>query len=357
MTDSADEAPDPRQMMEEQYQRMAQELLRTVELAEKLNWSEFDFEVDFFDPFLDDIEGVLSQGQATPEQMSSLLASPMDRHLTLPVRLKLLREVERRIAGEMRLDVRGEAGTVAKALHHLPLRASTIGLLWKLYPPHVVARLRERRKMLAGEETDRTAEAAAREEGFAAGKGDPADARKLTLPELERLLFGWEATPPPNPEIARALAAAAAAFPGRRAARALGIVLWHAVDPSIHDAVRSALASMPEPGREIVRHHLLFHDPPPAARRNLFAAAMELGDRALVPLAVEDALGGGPWSEAGDGADHARTILAAALKMKGSVAVPVALHLLGRRPPKAEVRAAVLEAFKAGPAAAEFADG
>jgi len=191
MTDSADEAPDPRQLMEEQYQRMAQELLRTVELAEKLNWSEFDFEVDFFDPFLDDIEGVLSQGQATPEQMSSLLASPMDRHLTLPVRLKLLREVERRIAGEMRLDVRGEAGTVAKALHHLPLRASTIGLLWKLYPPHVVARLRERRKMLAGEETDRTAEAAAREEGFAAGKGDPADARKLTLPELERLLFGW----------------------------------------------------------------------------------------------------------------------------------------------------------------------
>src|SRR5262245_49915180 len=167
MTDSADEAPDPRQMMEEQFQRLAQELLRTVDLAEKLGWTEFDFEVDFFDPFLDDIEGVLAQGQATPDQMSALLASPMDRHLTLPVRLKLLRELERRVAGEVRLDVRSEAGTVIKALHHLPLRASTIGLLWKLYPPHVVARLRDRRRMMAGEESDRSAEAAAREDGFA----------------------------------------------------------------------------------------------------------------------------------------------------------------------------------------------
>src|SRR5687768_7271067 len=105
MTESADEAPEARQAMEEQYQQLAQELLRTVDLAEKLAWSEFDFEVDPFDPFLDDIEGVLSEGRATPEQMSALLATPMDRHLALPVRLKLLREVERRIASEMRLDV------------------------------------------------------------------------------------------------------------------------------------------------------------------------------------------------------------------------------------------------------------
>src|SRR5688572_6857583 len=229
MTDADDEAPDPRQMMDEQYQRLAQELLRTVDLAEKLNWTEFDFDVDFFDPSLDDIEGVLASGQATPDQMSALLASPMDRHVTLPVRLKLLREVERRIAGEMRLDVRGEAGTVVKALHHLPLRPSTIGLLWKLYPPYIVGRLRERRKQMSREETDRTAELAALEDAFASDKGDSGDARKLDLPALERLLFGWESKPPSNLETARALVAAAGKFPGRRAARALGLVLWHSV--------------------------------------------------------------------------------------------------------------------------------
>jgi hypothetical protein len=357
MSPSADEAPDPREAINEQYQAMAQELLRTVELSEKLAWTEFDFEVDPFDPALDDIEGFLAQGRATPEQMSALLAPAMDRHLTLPVRLKLLREVERRIAAEMRLDVRSEAATVIKALHHLALRASTIGLLWKLYPPYVIARLRERRKELAREETDRSAEAAAREDGFASGKGDAADAAKLALPELERILFGWESSPPANVETARALVTAARAFPGRRAARTLGMVLWHDVDPAIHEAARAALVSMAEPGREIVRHHLMFHDPPPAARRALFAAAMDLGDRALVPLAVEDALGGGPWNEAGTGPAHARALLESALKAEGSVAVPVALHLFARRPPTAEVRAAAAEAFKASRVAAEFADG
>jgi len=357
MTESADEAPDPQQAMEAHFQEMAQELLRTVELAGKLGWTDFDFEADPFDPFLDDIEGILAEGQATPEQMSGLLATPMDRHVTLPVRLKLLHEVERKMAGELRLDVRAEAATVVKALHHLPLRASTIGLLWKLYPPYIISRLRERRRIMAGEETDRPAELAALEDAFASGKGAAGDAGKLGLPALERLLFGWQTQPPSNIETARALVAAASKFPGRRAARALGMVLWHGVDASIHEAARGALVSMPEPGREIVRHHLMFHDPPPAARRALFAAAMALGDQALVPLVVEDALGGGPWHEAGEGPEHARDLIASALKVKGSVAVPVTLHILSRQPPKAEVRAAVLETFKSSAAAAEFADG
>ncbi|HKS17272.1 MAG TPA: hypothetical protein VJU16_08160, partial [Planctomycetota bacterium] len=357
MAESADEAPDPRQMMEEQYQQMAQELLRTVDLAEKLAWSEFDFDVDPYDPSLDDIEGILAEGRATPEQMSALLAPSMDRHVTLPVRLKLLHEVERRIGAEVRLDVRGEAGTVVKALHHLPLRASTIGLLWKLYPPYIVGRLRERRKEMAREDADRSAEAAAREDAFASGKGNAADAGKLTLPELERILFGWEAAPPTDVETARAVLTAAGAFPGRRAARALGVVLWHSADASLQDAVRAALARMPEAGREIVRHHLMFHDPPPNARRSLFAAAMHLGDQPLVPLAVEDGLGGGPWNQAGEGVEHVRALLESVQKIPRSVAVPVTLHLLAHRPPKAEVRAAAIEVFKAGPLAAEFAEG
>src|SRR5262247_1748111 len=144
MPESSDEAPDPREALNAQFQELAQELLRTVDLSEKLGWTEFDFEVDPFDPFLDDIEAILAEGRATPEQMSALLGPAMDRHVTLAVRLKLLRETERRIASEVRLDVRSQSATVVKAFHHLPLRASTIGLLWKLYPPYVVTTLRKR---------------------------------------------------------------------------------------------------------------------------------------------------------------------------------------------------------------------
>src|SRR5262245_58194203 len=260
MASPSDEAPDPQQALNDQFQELAQELLRTVDLSGKLNWTEFDFEVDFFEPHLDDIETILAEGRATPEQMSALLAPAMDRQVTLPVRLKLLREVERRMASEMRLDVRAQAGTVVKALHHLPLRASTIGLLWKLYPPYVITRLRERRAEMAREESERSAEAIAREEAFATGKGTPADAAKLSLPEIERILFGWESAAPADVETAKAVVRAAAAFPGRRVARALAITLWQSIHPSIHEAARSALASMPEPAREILRHHLMSHD-------------------------------------------------------------------------------------------------
>ncbi len=210
---------------------------------------------------------------------------------------------------------------------------------------------------MAREESERDAESTAREESFASGKADPGDAGKLTLPELERLLFAWETHPPQNLEMARALAGALKAFPGPRAARALALTLWHAIDPSIHEAVRASLAAMAAPAREIVRHHLTFHDPPAIARRALFAAAMDLADQALVPIAIEDALGGGPWHEPGEGADHARAILDPVLKVKRSVAIPVALHLLAHRPPKADVRAAVLDAFKASPLATEFSGG
>jgi hypothetical protein len=356
MAEGSDEPPDARQALNDQYQELAQELLRTVDLSEKLGWTEFDFDVDPFDPFLDDIETLLAQGQATPEQMSAILAPALDRHLTLPVRLKLLREVERRISNEMRLDVRAQGATVVKALHHLPLRGSSIGLLWKLYPPYVVSRLQQRRRTLAGEESGRSAEDAAREDAFAAGKGDVADAAKLGLPAIERILFGWESAPPSNIPAARAIVAAAKASPGRRAARALSITLWQDADPSIHETVRDALASMPEPAREVLRHHLTAHDPPPGPRRALFEAALELGDHALLPLAVEDALGGGPWGETADDPVRARALLAAALRAKPSVAVPVALHLFARRPPKADVRAAAIEAFKESAAAPEFAD-
>ena len=354
---AGDEAPDPGPGVQDQLQGMARELLRTADLPPKLGWTGFDFEVDLHDPTLDDLEGVIASGRAAPEQVSTLLAPALDRHLTLPVRLKLLHELERRAADEVRLDVRGEAATVVKALHHLPLRASALGLLWKLYPPYMLQRLGERRQAQAREESERPAELIALEEALAAGRGDDAAARRMDLPALERILFGWESAPPADPALAKELIAAAAGHPGRRAARALGIVLWVAADPGLLEAAGAALASMPEPAREIVRHHLLFHDPPPRARRALFATAVSLGDSALLPMAVEDALGGGPWSQPGEGPEHASAMLGSVLKEGQVGAAPIALHLLSHRPPKADVRDTVMAAFRASPFAAEFETG
>src|SRR5258705_798592 len=124
MAHASDEAQDPRQAMDDQLQNMAQELLRTADLAAQLGWSEFDFEIDRFDPRLDDLESVLAGGRATSEQLSALLAPAMDSHVTLPVRLKLLREGERRIASEVRLDGRSQVWTVLDGLHDHSLRAS-----------------------------------------------------------------------------------------------------------------------------------------------------------------------------------------------------------------------------------------
>src|SRR5258705_14004163 len=129
MAHASDEAQDPRQAMDDQLQNMAQELLRTADLAAQLGWSEFDFEIDRFDPRLDDLESVLAGGRATSEPLSALLAPAMDSHVTLPVPLKLLRQVERRIASEVRLDDRSPGVAGVTGLHPLRPRASSIGLL------------------------------------------------------------------------------------------------------------------------------------------------------------------------------------------------------------------------------------
>src|SRR5262245_28402245 len=127
-----DEAPDPRALLQEQAQQMAQELLRTADVPGKLGWTSFDFEIDPFDPYVDDLAGMISQGQATREMVSSLLGLSIDRHVPLASRLKLLRELEKRGAAEVRLDVRGQVSKVAEALQHLSLPLSSIGLAWAL---------------------------------------------------------------------------------------------------------------------------------------------------------------------------------------------------------------------------------
>src|SRR6185503_19626108 len=116
----SDEAVDPHLLLQQQAEEMARELIRTIELGPKLQWNEFDFEVDLFDPTLDDLEGVLSQGQRPDQAVISLICTAgLGRHFTPKIRLRLLHELTSRLGGEVRLDVREQARTLMKALHHL----------------------------------------------------------------------------------------------------------------------------------------------------------------------------------------------------------------------------------------------
>lgn len=339
---------------------MSRELLETADLGEKLGWNEFDFEVDPDDPLLDDLEGLLATGQPAQEALSSLFMMGLERHVGLPMRLKLLHELERRLAGEVRLDVRAQGATVLRALQHLALPVTSIGLVWHLYPPYMVARLQERLRRADEEEARRTSVETALEEELKAGTGDVAalaSVEERALPVLERILLGWSRQPPPNLALAKSLIELAARFPGQRAARALASVLWARGDPELTAAVGRAMTAMPEAAREIIHHHLNVHDPPPETRRGLYAAALALKDLQLMTVMVQDALGGGPWTVTGNGPEHARAVLGAALETEDRRAVPAALHAMADRPPKADVRAAVLEAFAASPLADEFQAG
>lgn len=360
MASVGDEAPDPRAELQETAERMAQDLMRTAELAEKLRWADFDFEVDRYDPYLDDLEAFLTSGQATRELISQLIAHCLSRHLTLDVRHKALLETEKRLASEVRLDVRQLGQVAIRGLQHLTLPATSLGLLWQLYPRYVTRRLQERRAEMGRESADRSAAESALADALASGKGDPAELKAMGAKAagvLEDVLWGWAEKAPENAETAKRLVAMAGEHPGRRAARMLAAVFYTSAGDLLGAEVRAALTKMPREAREIVAHHLTIRDPEARVRRLLYRAAAELKDRRVVPLMAADLTGTGPWSQAGEGTAHVEEILAAMLATGDPRSVPMMLHLIAQRPPKADARQAIESAFAASPFAAAFAEG
>ncbi len=337
---------------------MAQELMRTAELPPKLGWTHFDFKVDAYDPYLDDLESFLASGQASKELLSSLLSHSLERHVTVAVRHQLMLEIEKRLVAEVRLDLRQLGQAAIRAMHHLQLPLSSVGLAWQLYPRYLTGRIQERRQDLGREASERSAEESALADALSSGKGDPAALAKSgarALGILEQVLWGWVEKAPPDGEVARKLVALAGEHPGRRAARMLAAVFYTTAGDLLAADVRAALGRMPAEAREIVVHHLTIRDPEPKVRRLLFAAAADLKERRLVPLMVADALGAGPWSQPGEGAVHAEESVGAAVRTGDRRVVPMVLHVMSQRPPKAEVRQAVVAVIQASPLAAEFA--
>ncbi len=359
MSPAADEPSDPRVHLQRQAQEMMQQLMRTSELPGRMGWTDFDFGVSPFDPLLDDLEQIVSSGQRDNETVTALLQIGLQRHITLEVRHALLVELERHLGSEIRLDIREQAGHVLRALQQLQLPAQSIGIIWGLYPQHLMARLKDRHLAYRGEESEMTAADHAKVDALAAGTGDLAQLDALGdkgMPLVDRVMRSW-AHKSPSDEAAKAICSRAARWPGARMARTLATVLWNSKSAGVRTAAREALAAMPELARDILDLDLTVHDPPPEVRRALYPALVDLKSGGVVPRMAEDIVGAGGWSQHGSGAEHAGSILAELVRSGDRRAVPMLLMLLSARPPSKDVHAAIASAFAASPFKSEYAEG
>ncbi len=355
MPPASDEPEDPRAALQREAQQMAQRLMRTSDLPPKLGWEDFDFRVDPFDPLLDDLEQVVASGRKDNETVQAIIQIGLERHLTLPVRHALFVELQSRLRSEVRLDVRQDAGTVTRALQQLSLPAQSIGLVWALYPRHLMTRLRDRHIAYKDEDLSLSAEEHALEE-----KADPAaiaamGARARIL--VDRVIRGWQDKPPASPDAGRAIVALSPQWKDVRMARTLTSVFWHLRAGPVYEAAREALQSMPEHARPILELDLTIHDPPPEVRRALYPALVDCGSPRAMPRMVEDLVGAGPWTNHAKGIEHARAILPELVRTGDRRAIPMMLLVMSIRPPDKETRAAIVGAFGATPMKEEFERG
>jgi hypothetical protein len=357
---AADEPSDPRVEMQRQAQEMAQALMETAELPSKLDWEEFDFKVDPFDPLLDDLEGFIASGKKDNETITSIFQVGMPRHVTLEGRHGVLAELATRMASDVRLDVRQEARLVLRALQQLHVPPMSIGAIWALYPRHLMTCLRERHALFQREQASLTGEDHALVDALVAGKSDADAVKKLGdrgIAVLDRVFRTWTQTPPPSAPLAASLCALAATWPGMRTARGLSLVLWHVTEPSVLAAARAAMAAMRDAARTVLEVDLMLHDPAPSVRREFYPALVALDAPSVLPRMIEDLAGAGPWSEPGKGAAHARPILEQVIGKGDRRAIPMMLLVMSVRPPAADVRSAILGAFAASPMKDEFERG
>jgi len=351
-----DEPVDPRALMQQQAQAIAVELLRTAELAPKLQWEEFDFAVDLFDPTCEDFAALLQAGERVNREAASLvLGQGIERHFTLPVRFRLIAEIGRRIGSDMRLDLREQGRSLMRALHNLSIPGRSVGLCLELYPRHLISRLQERQRLYGNENRDRSIDDDKFIESLVAGTGDLAKLSTMgdsVQGALEKALLSPDDRTPPKPVLI-AMIAEAARRPGYRMARLLSALLFDQEDPDVLAAVRTALVAMPGPAGDCVDNHVAFHDPDAKARRALFSAMVDLKARSVLALMIEDAFGVGPWRQKGD-ADHAKIVIDLIVRHGDARCIPMAVHLLSMRPPAKALRAVIVDGLRAGPWKAEF---
>jgi hypothetical protein len=140
-------------------------------------------------------------------------------------------------------------------------------------------------------------------------------------------------------------------------ARTLATVFWNVREAAVLGAAREALAKMPDDARSILELDLSIHDPPPEVRRAMYPTLVDVQSGVAIPRMVEDLAGGGGWSKAGEGLEHARAILSELMRSGDRRAVPMVLLILSVRPPSKEVRAAIVQAFAGSPLKGEFESG
>jgi hypothetical protein len=138
-------APAP-ESQDDSYERFLNDLKATLNLPERLGWNSFDFEVDLFDPLIDDVLELVKEGweKADPTRLTVRMALGLERHATLRLRDRLagaLEEVAQKGAGGRSRQL---IATAVAGLEDQRVKPMLIGCLHPLYQGYIFDRMKLR---------------------------------------------------------------------------------------------------------------------------------------------------------------------------------------------------------------------
>jgi|GEM_PF-3699377 len=242
----------PRGLDDARLERVQLQVIGTMDLPAKLDWTDFDFEVDLFDPVLDDLHELIAEAKEGPsdEDLLLLVAKGLVRHTTLEVRARCAEELERRLASIKSRKVVEDGELAMGALVDEDWPAPSIGLLLNLYNKYILHRLLARGDRIVEEE--RALDTSLVQQAQAAAKsGTQADFEELArriaplgagaMPYLEHAVYSNGLD-----ESIRPLVEIAARHPSVRSARILCLMLEEAEVEPLLDLLFEAMSRMPE---------------------------------------------------------------------------------------------------------------
>lgn len=179
---------------DQEVERRLIDLKATFQLPDRLGWKSFDFEVDLFDPVIDDVVDLAKDGweQAPPEQLTVRMAFGMERHVTLRLRDRLAAALEEARKKGVGGRTRQLIAAALAGLEDLQMKPILIGCLHPLYQGYILGRVQQRLDFQREERSGTAAELAAYEQFV--GVNDQAGLRgwletqgERAVPWIERL--------------------------------------------------------------------------------------------------------------------------------------------------------------------------
>jgi hypothetical protein len=291
-------APAP-ESQDDSYERFLNDLKATFNLPERLGWSSFDFEVDLFDPLIDDVLELVKEGweKADPTRLTVRMALGLERHATLRLRDRLagaLEEVAQKGAGGRSRQL---IATAVAGLEDQRVKPMLIGCLHPLYQGYIFDRMKlrldqqreELRTMEAGL-ADYERFVAANDQGglrdWLSTLGDGA------VPWIERL-----SEHPTWRKGAISLLPSVADFASMRVANLLAKAALDEASPAPDAEILAALGRTPAPIWPILLYRARHRESGPALRLRAYAYLAGGGRWEILDDLLDELVGGGRWKE------------------------------------------------------------